>query len=88
MFTTAGSNGSKLGYRTFGDGARDVLLVHGWMVSGAVWNDNVEAIDRTRLRLIVPDLRGTGDSEAAGDWLSALRPSSARETPHARRGLG
>ena len=45
-----------------GDGPRNVLLVHGWMVSGAVFDGLVELLDTTGLRLVIPDLRGSGGS--------------------------
>jgi len=51
-----------LSYRVVGAGPRDVMLVHGWMVSGAVWDDLVAALDMEGLRLILPDLRGSGSS--------------------------
>lgn len=51
-------------YRTVGEGPRTVVLVHGWMVSGAVWNDFIELVDTTGLKLVVPDLRGAGASKS------------------------
>jgi non-heme chloroperoxidase len=62
--------------RVHGDGAPDVLLLHGWVVSGEVWQP---VIDRWPAhgagRLLVPDLRGTG-------WSS--KPSSGyRPEDHA-----
>ncbi|MFP2905854.1 alpha/beta fold hydrolase [Pyxidicoccus sp. 3LFB2] len=62
MPTTSASDGTSLHYRVLGDGPRNVVLVHGWMVSGAVWNSMLERMDLTGLRLIVPDGRGTGQS--------------------------
>ncbi|WP_164011005.1 alpha/beta fold hydrolase [Pyxidicoccus trucidator] len=62
MPTTSASDGTSLHYRVLGDGPRTVVLVHGWMVSGAVWNWMLERMDLTGLRLIVPDGRGTGQS--------------------------
>lgn len=62
MPTLTASDNTQLHYRTVGDGPRNVVLVHGWMVSGAVWNDFVELLDTTGLRLIIPDARGTGHS--------------------------
>jgi non-heme chloroperoxidase len=56
------SDGVALSYRSFGDGPRTVLLVHGWMVSGAVYDDLLPILGTSGLRLIVPDLRGTGGS--------------------------
>ena len=62
MPTTNATDGTPLHYRVLGDGPRDVVLVHGWMVSGAVWDSMLEKLDMTGLRLIVPDHRGTGAS--------------------------
>ncbi|NNB87884.1 alpha/beta hydrolase [Corallococcus exiguus] len=62
MPTTNATDGTPLHYRVLGDGPRDVVLVHGWMVSGAVWDAMLEQLDRTGLRIIVPDHRGTGQS--------------------------
>jgi non-heme chloroperoxidase len=62
MPTTNATDGTSLHYRVLGDGPRDVVLVHGWMVSGAVWDAMLEKLDMTGLRLIVPDHRGTGAS--------------------------
>lgn len=59
-FTT--DDGTPIAYRTFGDGPLTVMFVHGWMVSGAVFDDVLEQLDTAGLRLIVPDLRGTGGS--------------------------
>lgn len=56
------TDGTKLAYRTYGDGPLAVLLVHGWMASSAVWSLMLEALGTEGLRLIVPDLRGTGAS--------------------------
>ena len=39
MPTITTDDGTSIAYRTFGGGPLDVLLVHGWMVSGAVYND-------------------------------------------------
>jgi non-heme chloroperoxidase len=59
---TTASDGVSLSYRTLGEGPVTVVLVHGWMVSGAVYDEMIEALGTRGLRLIVPDLRGTGDS--------------------------
>lgn len=65
MHTLTASDGVELAYRTFGSGPTSVVLVHGWMVSGAVYDDLVDALGVVGLRLIVPDLRGTGRSGSA-----------------------
>ena len=70
MHTLTASDGVELAYRTFGSGPTSVVLVHGWMVSGAVYDDLVDAIGGDGLRLIVPDLRGSGRSGSAGGTYS------------------
>lgn len=64
MPSVASSDQTPIHYRVVGDGPRNVLLVHGWMMSGAVFNELVELMDTTGLRLVIPDLRGSGDSGA------------------------
>ncbi|WP_164856317.1 alpha/beta fold hydrolase [Lujinxingia sediminis] len=49
-----------IAYRVIGDGDQDVVLVHGWMVSGAVYDNLIEELAGPDYRLIVPDLRGSG----------------------------
>lgn len=54
-------NGSEIAYRVFGEGARDLVLVHGWMVSGRVYDSLIPKLSGD-YRVIVPDFCGTGDS--------------------------
>ena len=65
MHTVTASDGVEIAYRTFGSGPTSVVLVHGWMVSGAAYDDLVAAIGDDGLQLIVPDLRGSGRSASA-----------------------
>lgn len=65
MPTTSASDGTSLHYRVIGDGPRNVVLVHGWMMSGAVWDAVLEKLDLTGLRVVLPDQRGTGQSAKA-----------------------
>ncbi|RKH67476.1 alpha/beta fold hydrolase [Corallococcus llansteffanensis] len=62
MHKTTATDGTTLHYRVLGDGPRSVVLVHGWMMSGAVWDAMLEKLDLTGLRVVVPDHRGTGSS--------------------------
>ncbi|MFT3923450.1 MAG: alpha/beta hydrolase [Myxococcales bacterium] len=55
-------DGVELSYRVLGKGPNAVILVHGWMVSGAVFSSLLEVLDLQGLRVIVPDLRGSGAS--------------------------
>jgi len=57
------NDGVRLSYRVFGEGPKTVILIHGWMVSGAIYDDLVAALDKSGLRLVVPDLRGVGASD-------------------------
>jgi pimeloyl-ACP methyl ester carboxylesterase len=59
----------KLSYRVLGSGARDVFLIHGWMVSGAVYHDLIDVLDASGLRLVLIDQRGSGaSSKPAGGY--------------------
>lgn len=49
-----------------GDG-RPVVLIHGWPLSGASWNDTVPALTAAGLRVITYDRRGFGQSDPAPD---------------------
>lgn len=68
MPTVQSSDQSSIHYRVLGSGPRTLMLVHGWMVSGAVWDELVRELDLSRVRLLVPDQRGTGSSTAAGGF--------------------
>ncbi|NUP07620.1 MAG: alpha/beta hydrolase [Polyangiaceae bacterium] len=57
------SDGHELSVRIIGDGSLPVLFIHGWMVSGAVWSDLFEILHPRGQKLIVPDHRGSGDSD-------------------------
>lgn len=58
------SQPSAIHYREAGQGD-PVLLLHGWMTSGTVWDDILPLLDG-RHRLIVPDLHGVGATPADG----------------------
>jgi len=62
-FTVEADDGVTLSYYAFGDGPNTVVFVHGWMVSGAIWDDMLATFDTEGLRILVPDLRGTGESD-------------------------
>ncbi len=61
-FTHRASDGVTLSYRAIGEGA-PVVLVHGWMASGGVFDSIIDRFPGRRL--IVPDLRGAGMSQRA-----------------------
>jgi non-heme chloroperoxidase len=55
-------DGVDLRVRSLGDGPAAVLFIHGWMVSGAVWDGVLPFLETRGRTLIVPDLRGSGGS--------------------------
>ena len=58
--------GVRLSFEDIGAG-RPVVLVHGWTMSHRVWNGTAARLAAGR-RVVLPDLRGHGDSDkpAAG----------------------
>src|SRR5919206_3995273 len=56
-------NGIRLGYSDTGSGSPVVLLVHGFPLNRSMWDPQLGVL-RERARVIVPDLRGFGASEA------------------------
>ena len=56
------ANGVLLHYRTAGQGA-PVLLVHGWLGTSYTWRHVAPALAGAGYRVVVPDMRGYGDSE-------------------------
>jgi len=66
-------DGIQIAYQSFGEGPRVVFLIHGWMVSGAVFDDLLEVLDRDGLRIIVPDHRGSGASDKPEEGYSIER---------------
>src|SRR5687767_11347984 len=57
-------NGIELGYEDAGTGAPPLVLIHGFPLSRDAWRPQLEALGSTR-RVIVPDLRGFGESGAS-----------------------
>ena len=60
---TTTNDGVKIAYRVVGSGPRTVIAVHGWMATSHVFDDLIAALDPTGVRIILPDLRGSGDSD-------------------------
>jgi pimeloyl-ACP methyl ester carboxylesterase len=56
------SNGVPLKVDVSGDGGPAVLLLHGWPDSSELWRYQVGPLREAGYRVIVPDLRGFGDS--------------------------
>lgn len=68
MVLVQSSDETPIHYRVVGSGPRALMLVHGWMVSGAVWDDFLAELEATQFRVIIPDQRGTGASESSGSF--------------------
>ncbi|HET7286410.1 MAG TPA: alpha/beta hydrolase, partial [Pyrinomonadaceae bacterium] len=56
-------NDIQIAYTDAGIG-RPVVLIHGYPFNRSLWNEQVEALSST-CRVIAPDLRGFGESDAA-----------------------
>lgn len=63
---SANNDGLTISYRDTGGDSTPVVLVHGFPFNGHMWDGQVDALG-DRFRLIVPDLRGFGDSDAPDD---------------------
>lgn len=63
MNFASAKDGTKIAYRKLGEGSRVVVFVHGWTMSGQVYDRLLEHLDRSGLTLLVLDLRGAGDSD-------------------------
>ena len=50
-----------------GEGGFPLLLIHGWPETKRIWWRNVEPLAEAGFEVIVPDLRGFGDSGLAAD---------------------
>ncbi len=56
----------KLAYDEFGIG-EPVLLLHGFPLSGKMWAETAEAVSSEGYRVILPDLRGFGESRCGNE---------------------
>ncbi len=53
-------------YETYGNGT-PILLIHGWLCNSTFWEDFKKLADSKKYMLIIPDLRGHGETKNAGD---------------------
>jgi pimeloyl-ACP methyl ester carboxylesterase len=65
------ANGETIAYRTAGDKGPIVVLVHGNMSSSVHWQTTMEQLEND-YQLIVPDMRGFGDSSYHSELNSLL----------------
>lgn len=63
---TVALNGIEVAYEDHGSGGDVVLLVHGHPFDKSMWLPQVEPIVRLGWRVLIPDLRGYGNSSATG----------------------
>jgi pimeloyl-ACP methyl ester carboxylesterase len=59
--------GVSIAYTRAGHGGYPLLLVHGWPETRRIWWRNIEPLAHAGFEVIVPDLRGFGDSGLAPD---------------------
>jgi non-heme chloroperoxidase len=57
------SEGVEIAVRVFEGQGPSVVLVHGWMMSGHVWDPVIEQLQARGVRVVVLDLRGCGESD-------------------------
>lgn len=76
-------NNFKMAYDDRGEGP-PVILIHGFPLCRAMWRAQVEALVRAGYRVITPDLRGFGESEAtpAGYDMQQLADDTAALMDH------
>jgi pimeloyl-ACP methyl ester carboxylesterase len=71
--TVKTDDGTSISYKVMGDGPIDVLFVHCWGNSSFAYQEMLKGIDTRGLRLLVPDLRGSGDSDRPNTGYSIER---------------
>jgi len=59
--------GQEIAFVRAGQGGYPLLLVHGWPETKRIWWRNIEPLAAAGFEVIVPDLRGFGDSGLAAD---------------------
>ena len=63
---TASANGTKINYTDTGGNGTPVVLLHAFPFNSAMWAPQLESLGE-KFRLIAPDLKGFGDSDAPED---------------------
>lgn len=56
----------KIEYKEYGSG-KPVVLLHAFPLSGRMWKQQIESLTANKYRVIVPDLRGFGESSNFAD---------------------
>jgi len=68
--------GVSIAYWRHGIGGKPLLLVHGWPETKLIWERNVVPLAELGFEVIVPDLRGFGDSPVPADGFQDLAAHS------------
>ncbi|MGH2694604.1 MAG: alpha/beta fold hydrolase [Actinomycetota bacterium] len=84
---TAEVSGLTINYRDTGGGGRPVLLLHAFPFDSRMWDAQFDALGG-RFRLIAPDLKGFGDSDAPDDPAAYSMDSYADEVGGLLASLG
>src|ERR1700716_2726058 len=82
-----GRDGGELAYVHEVAGGYPLLLVHGWPETKRIWWRNIAPLADAGFEVIVPDLRGFGDSRPARDGFYDI-VSSSRDMQALVIGLG
>jgi pimeloyl-ACP methyl ester carboxylesterase len=77
----------EIAYWREGAGGSPLVLVHGWPETKLIWSRNVEPLAAAGFEVVVPDLRGFGDSSVAPDGFYDLA-AHARDLHALMAGLG
>ena len=64
------SCGRQVYYEDYGDGARALVLIHGWGMSGRCWDPILPALRQSGARVVSIDHRGCGQSDKDFDDMS------------------
>lgn len=56
-------DGSRINYKSFGNGDEAIILIHGWGGNLDLWNEHIPHLRRTRNRALSISLRGHGESD-------------------------
>ena len=75
---TTRRRGFEQAYVREGVGGQPLLLVHGWPETKRIWWRNIQPLAAAGFDVIVPDLRGFGDSEVGPDGFHDV-PSHSRD---------
>ena len=57
----------KINFQEYGTTGKPVVLLHAFPLSGEMWKPQIDALKNKNVRLIVPDLRGFGESHSFSD---------------------